>query len=114
MKNILAVTTLTLALAAVLLAHAVVTGKWQGTARNGMQVVLDLKATGQALTGTLTRNGESPTITDGKVVRNTITFKAVLGDRTEAFTGELEGEQLRVWLDRQGPEGAIVFKRVKD
>jgi hypothetical protein len=114
MKRILEGITLALLLAAVVQAQSSLTGKWQGATRNGMQVVLDLKVADTVLTGTVTREGEPSTITDGKAAKNTFTFKAVLGDQTEALTGELGDEQLKVWLDRQGPEAAIVFKRVKE
>jgi len=114
MKGILACATLALVLAAAAQAQVPVVGKWQGTTKNGMHVVLDLKTSGQVLTGTLTRDGESSTITDGKVSRNTITFKAILGEQEEALTGQLDGEQLRVWLDRQGQDGAVDFKRLKE
>ena len=93
--------------------QAAITGKWQGETRNGMQVVLDLTATDTALTGTLTRDGTPSTIRDGKVSKNTFTFKAMLGDQDEGFKGELAGDQLTVTLDRQGPAGAALLKRVK-
>jgi hypothetical protein len=90
-----------------------ITGRWQGVTRNGMKVVLDLNATETALTGTLTREGTPSTIRDGKVSKNTFTFKAMLGDQDEAFNGELAGDQLTVTLDRQGPAGALILKRTK-
>jgi opacity protein-like surface antigen len=93
--------------------QAALTGKWQGETRNGMQVVLDLTATGTALTGTLTREGTPSTIRDGKVSKNTFTFRAMLGDQDEGFKGELAGDQITVTLDRQGPAGAVVLKRIK-
>ena len=92
---------------------AALTGKWQGETRNGLQVVLDLTATDTALTGTLTREGTPSTIRDGKVSKNTFTFKAVLGDQDEGFTGELAGDQITVTLDRQAPAGAVILKRIK-
>jgi len=78
-----------------------------------MQVVLDLKVADRALTGTITRDGQASTITEGKVSGNTFTFNAILGEQTEALTGELDGHQLKVWLDRQGREGTVVFTRAK-
>ena len=45
--------------------------------------------------------------------KNTFTFKATLGGQAEALSGELGEDQVSVWLDRQGREGAIVLKRVK-
>jgi len=114
MKGILACVTLALVLAAAGEAQVPIAGKWQGTTRNGMHVVLDLKTAGEVLTGTLTRDGESSTITDGKVSKSKVTFKAILGEQEEALTGQLDGEQLRVWLDRQGQDGAVDFKRLKE
>ena len=102
-----------LAAAAAAQAQAGLTGQWQGETPNGMSVVLDLKATDTTLTGTLTRNGEPSTITEGKVTKNTFTFKAVLGEQMEAFTGEVEGDQINIWLDRTGRERTVVLKRVK-
>jgi hypothetical protein len=101
-------------MAAVLEAQTSITGKWQGTTRNGSQVVLNLKAAGGALTGTVTRDGQASTITDGKITGAKFAFKATLGEQVEALSGEREGNQLKVWLDRQGPEGAVVFERAKE
>ena len=92
--------------------QAPITGTWQGVTRNGMQVVLDVTATETALTGTLTREGTPSPIRDGKVSKNTFTFKAKLGDQDEGFNGELAGDQLTVTLDRQGPAGALILKRI--
>jgi hypothetical protein len=113
MKRMLTGSLLILLLAAVVDADASLTGKWQGVTRNGTPIALDLTATESALTGTLTRNDETVTITDGKVSKNTFSFKATLNDRTEDVSGELAGEEIKVWLDRQGPDTAIVMKRVK-
>lgn len=113
MKKSLISTTLALVLAVILNAQATLTGQWEGETRNGMAIVLDLTATETELSGTLTRSGQTSKITDGKVSKNTFTFKAMLGDQLEAFTGELAGDQITVTLDRQGPAGAVVLKRVK-
>jgi hypothetical protein len=113
MKSALASVTVALMLAAVVQAQAALTGKWQGETRNGSQIVLDLTATETALTGTLARDGQTSTITDGKVSKNTFTFKATLGDETEGFTGAVDGDQITIWLDRQGRERSIILTRVK-
>jgi hypothetical protein len=76
-------------------------------------VQLDLKVKGTTLTGTLTRNGQSAPLSDGKVSRDSFTFKARLNDQMEGFSGEYAGDQLKIWLDRQGRESAIVLTRVK-
>lgn len=110
----LAVWSLSIVLLTAAHAQSPVAGKWEGTTRNGMQVILNLKVADQALTGTVTREGQPATITDGKVSGNTITFKAVLGGEPEALSGELDGEQLKVWLDRQGREGTVAFTRAKE
>lgn len=95
-------------------AEPALTGKWQGKTPNGFDIVLHLTATEKALTGTLTRNEQTATITEGKVSKNKLTFKATLGHQTEGFTGEFAGDQIRVWLDRQGSDRAVVFRRAKD
>jgi len=112
-KSIIAVTAVALVLSAVVHSQAGLTGKWQGETRNGSRILLDLTAMKTVVTGTLTRNDEASTIADGKVSNNTFTFKATLGDQTEGFSGELDGDQITVWLDRQGPSNAVVLKRVK-
>ena len=95
--------------------QASLTGKWEGKTSNGTTVVLVLKATDTEVTGTLHRVDDDvkTEITDGKVSKNTFTFKATLGDQTESLTGEFSGDDMKVWLDRQGPERAAVFKRAK-
>ena len=113
MKRILTGATLALMLAAVLHAQAKLTGQWEGETRNGMQLVLDLTATETELTGTLTRSGHPSTITDGKVSKNTFTFRATLEGQMEGFSGELAEGQIKFWPDRMGPERATVLKRVK-
>lgn len=100
--------------ATVALSQAPITGKWQGTTRNGTLVALNLESANGVLTGTVTRSEQSSPITDGKVSGKTFAFKTILGDREEALTGEEDGGQLRIWLDRQGREGTVVFDRVKE
>jgi hypothetical protein len=104
---------LTLAVAAMVVAQTTYEGKWQGTTNTGAEVVLDLAVKDAALTGTLTRNGQATPLTEGKVSKDTITFKAKLNEQVEGLSGVRSGEQLKVWLDRQGPETAVIFTRVK-
>ena len=96
----------------VLAAQDALSGKWEGVTNAGATLVLDLTAKGATLTGTLTRDGQSSPLSDGKVSEKTFAFKAKLNDQTEALSGELAGDEIKVWLDRQGPERAIVLKRV--
>jgi hypothetical protein len=95
-------------------AQATLTGKWQGETSNGTPITLDLAVEGTALTGTLTRDGVSAPLSEGKVSKNTFTFKATINDQTEGFSGELTGDQLKVWLDRQGASRAAVLQRAKN
>ncbi len=95
-------------------AQSAMTGTWAGATPNGLQIVLDLAVTDTAVTGTLSRDGQPAPIADGKVSKNAVTFKVTFGDQTESFSGELAGDQLTVWLDRQGPAGAVVFTRVRN
>jgi hypothetical protein len=94
-------------------AQNTLTGTWQGETNAGASVQIDLTAKGTTLTGTLTRNGRSTPISDGKVSKDTFTFKATLNEQSEGFSGERSGDELRVWLDRQGRETAIVLRRAK-
>lgn len=94
-------------------AQAGIAGQWQGETRGGTPVVLDLTVKDTTLTGTLTRDGEPLTLADGKVSKNTFTFKATLSGQTEGFSGEVTGDDMKVWLDKQGPEAAATLKRVK-
>jgi hypothetical protein len=95
-------------------AQSALTGKWQGKTVNGFEIALDLARSGTTFSGTLFRNGEKGPITDGRVSNSRITFKATLNDREEGFTGDLNGDQMTVWLDRQGPKGAAVLKRLAE
>jgi hypothetical protein len=118
MKSILTGITLALLLTAVVHAQAKLTGKWEGETKSGSPVVLDLKATETAVTGTLTVDGKPATIADGKVSKNTFTFQATFDEgggrpHTEGLTGELAGDQITLWLDRQGHSSDAILKRVK-
>jgi hypothetical protein len=75
-----------------------------------------------SLSGTISRNGQVSKITDGKVSKTvdgnaskiSFTFKATLGERVEELSGELAEDEIRIWLERQGPSTAIRLKRVKN
>src|SRR4051812_41274490 len=78
-------------------AQDTLTGTWEGETRNGASIVLNLEAKGTALTGTLVRSGQSATLSDGRVSKNTFTFKATLNDQPEGFSGELTGDEIKIW-----------------
>lgn len=106
-------TTLLFAVAATVVAVAQqgLNGIWQGETRSGTPIVLTLVVKESALTGTFKRGDETITITDGKVSKNTFAFKAVMNGQSEGVSGELAGEELKVWLDRQGASTAITLRR---
>jgi hypothetical protein len=113
MPRFVTIASILVTLAGVLQNPATLAGKWQGETDGGASLALDLEVDGSVLSGTLERNGQATKLTDGKVTKNGIAFKATLNERTEAFSGRLEGEQLKVWLDRQGESKAVVLTRVK-
>ena len=113
MLRTLFTTAILLACTAMAGAQSTMTGKWQGDTDGGAALVLDVTVKGETLTGTLTRNDQSSPLSDGKVTKNTFTFKATLNERTETFSGEHKGDEIRIWLERQGPSKAVVLTRVK-
>src|SRR5689334_19534952 len=100
-------------LTAAAVAQSSLAGKWQGETPGGSSLALDLTVKDTVLTGTLTRETEKSPIAEGKITNNTFTFKATLGGQPETFAGELKGEELRIWLERQGPAKTVVMTRVK-
>ena len=113
MLRTLFTTAILLACTAMAGAQSTMTGKWQGDTDGGATLALDVTVKGETLTGTLTRNDQSSPLADGKVTKNTFTFKATLNERTETFSGEHKGDEIRIWLERQGPSKAVVLTRVK-
>ena len=111
MTRRLTLAVLLVAFAVVMCAQQGLDGVWEGETRAGASLVLTLEVKDATLTGTLVREGQSTPITDGKASKNTFTFKATLGDRQESFSGEQAGDEIKVWLDRQGPATAIVLRR---
>jgi hypothetical protein len=66
-----------------------------------MLVVLNLKAADEALTGTLTRGGQSSAITEDKVPRNTLTLRRSLGIRPRRLLAKsVESSSKCGWIDR--------------
>jgi hypothetical protein len=113
MRRMLAGAAIAAMLSAALLAQAGITGKWQGKTPAGSDVTLDLTATKTALTGTLSEGGRTIKLADGKVTKNTFKFTATMNEEAVAFSGELVKDELRVWMDRNGPEKSAILKRVE-
>ncbi len=113
MRKFCSLATLILIFSLTLAAQDALTGKWEGETNNGSTIVLDLTAKGETLTGTFSRNGQSSPLSEGKVSKGSFTFKTKINDQDEKISGELAGDEIKMWLDRQGAERAIVLKRVK-
>jgi hypothetical protein len=99
--------------ACIVQAQDTLSGTWEGETRSGSSIVLTLAVKGTVLTGTMVRNGESTPLSEGQVAKNKFTFKVTMNDQAEGFSGELTGEEIKVWMDRQGAERAIVLRRAK-
>lgn len=91
--------------------QAGLTGRWEGSTDLGRYVVLDLKVSGQQLTGTFALDKQSAEIRDGQTTGNTFSFVVTIGGRTAAFNGELMDD--RIELAPQGGAAPVVLKRVK-
>jgi hypothetical protein len=94
-------------------ADASLPGTWQGETRNRAKVTLVLVVNEVRVTGTFSRNDQTTEIKEGKIAANTFTFQATFNDRTERFMGEFTKDELRLWMERQGRDSAIVLKRAK-
>lgn len=113
MKKAAITTILLLAFPVMLCAQTGLTGKWQGKTPMGSDLVLDLSVEKETLTGTLTINGETETITDGKVSKNMFTFKVTHDNQTIGFTGEFGRDEIKLWPDWGGAARAEVLMRAK-
>jgi len=111
-KSMLSVLFLTLILSADAAAQGSLTGKWEETTGSGLNAALNLTASDTALNGTFTIRGRTMTIAEGKVIKNTFTFKAALEGEPEGFSGEFKGDEIVLARDRNGRVDAITLKRV--
>jgi len=115
-KKLLFVTTILLAVTVCLMA-ADASGKWtfEQQGRNGtMQVTLNLKIDGAALSGSVTQPGregnamETP-ISDGKIDGNNISFTVKREFNGNSFVisykGTLDGDNLKLEITRPGRDG---------
>jgi hypothetical protein len=87
------------------------TGKWQGETQAGRQVQLDVKAAGAQLTGTLTIDKSAAAISEGKVTKDTFSFKAPIDGRAVGFTGKIAGDEVE--LTHDGAKKPVLLKRMK-
>jgi hypothetical protein len=111
MKRFRLALALTFALPGLLIAQQGLSGRWEGLTPNRESVVLELAVKGADVGGTMTVGEEKAPIENGKVSKNRFTFSAAMGGGAEAFTGELAGDEIKIWMDDRGPGAAITLKR---
>jgi hypothetical protein len=122
--NTLRLIFLTLLFAAVALA-ADVTGKWSaempGRGGNSRQMVITLKAEGNALTGTVSGPRGDTDIQDGKIDGENISFSVVREFNGNSFklnyTGKVSGDEIHFKVSREGGNAAgreFTAKRMKE
>ena len=111
MRKVLNVLLVVLLLCVMAQAQTDLSGKWTETTPSGLNAELDVKATETSMTGTFTVRGRPLTISDAKVTKNTFTFKAALEGQPEGFSGELNGDSMVLWRDRNGKVDALTLKR---
>jgi hypothetical protein len=99
-------------------AAADITGTWQGErqGRNNqtMKVVLDLKAEGSTLTGTMSSFGDRQIpISDGKISGDDISFTVTIefNDNKMKFlyTGKVSGNEMKLKSTREGSDRTTEF-----
>jgi hypothetical protein len=113
-RKFVMVAAIALVMAAAMNAQSALTGVWEGASPGGERVTFDAKVTDTTLTGTVTINGDGKTIADGTFVNNAVSFTiTLLNGTTQAFGGELVGEELRPWAARRGPANAAILQRVE-
>ena len=111
MRKVLNVLLVVLLLCVMAQAQTDLNGKWTDTTPSGLNAELDVKATETSMTGTFTVRGRPMTISDAKVTKNTFTFKAALEGQPEGFSGELNGDSMVLWRDKNGKVDALTLKR---
>ena len=102
-----------LMLTSALVAQSSLNGTWQGTTPSGAPLTLSLVVKGTSLTGTVEREGTKATIENGKVTGNAFSFLVNIDGGTEGLSGEVNGDEMKMWRDQRGPSSAITLKRVK-
>lgn len=91
-----------------------VNGKWRGTAGTGTEIVLDLKADADNVTGTVSLNGaEAQPISEGELRdgRLSFTMPSMFGNGTVSVTGSLEGDDLVLILESERGKTTARLKR---
>jgi len=106
-----------LVLTAVAALAADVTGAWKGSmdSPNGpMEIQMNLKADGSALTGTVTVMGNDSQIEKGKIDGDKVSFEVNPPQfTTVAYSGTVSGDEMKLTVKVMDNESPLVLKRVK-
>lgn len=111
MKRIVVGMALTFVLSGLVAAQQGLSGKWEGLTPNRAPLVLDLAVKGPDVSGTMTVGEEKSPVENGRISKNRFTFRVAMGGGAEAFTGELAGDEIKIWMDDRGPAAAVTLKR---
>jgi hypothetical protein len=102
-----------LGLLAITVVAADITGEWvaqvPGRQGNTMETTFKLKASGDALTGSVvTQRGEAP-ISDGKISGDEISFNQKVefngNEMTFKYKGKVSGDEIKFTREREGGQG---------
>jgi hypothetical protein len=107
-------------LATVVMFAADATGKWtaeqQGRGGNPMTVTMNLKADGNALTGTVSGRRGDNEISNGKVDGDTVSFDVVRefnGNKmTSHYVGKLDGDTIHFTVKMEGGMGDMPERKM--
>lgn len=109
-----------LALSAISVFAADVTGKWMATvpSRDGgtREVTYNFKADGEKLTGTMSTPQGEREIENGKLDGDNVSFTMSMGQRKMNYAGKVEGDELKMKMTMEGgemPAREVVAKRAK-
>ena len=113
MKKLACLSLSTLFTVGLLLGQTEITGKWliEAPGTTGIDhVTMDLKATGDKLSGSITRSAypdQKPVTIDGKINGDTIVFtvQSPDGRRTITFTGRVKGNEIFFRREVNGTNG---------
>jgi hypothetical protein len=94
-----------------------VTGTWKGSAAasgGNMELVLTLKASGEALSGTMHLYGYDEQIQNGKIDGDSISFRTRTQYGTAVYEGTVSGDEIQLTISiGPGQEMRAALKRAK-
>ncbi len=108
---------LVLFLTAMIAMAADATGAWKGsmdTPNGPMEIKMNLKAEGPALTGTVTVMEQDSKIENGKIDGDKVSFEVNPPQFSKVtYAGTLSGDELKLTIKFMETESPLVLKRVK-